>query len=163
MSSNRSSSSSRSNRSNHLERFERSFYLVIRRMRPFADHNHAVVEENDHVPAIGFLQYGGGENFLRPAFGDNAAIEANHPGKMCRYPVKIMRSDHDGDSLVIDLVKKVNDIVARANVEPGRWFIQKNQVWFSQQSPTQKDRLLLTSGKLPDVTFAKAVQVQSIE
>src|SRR5262249_52150700 len=110
-----------------LERFERC-HLSVRCVGPLADHNHAVVVEDDHFTAVGFLENGGVEHLLRTSFGNQPAIEADDPRQMRRYPVEIVGGNHDGYALVVDLMEKMDHVVARTNIEASRGLIEQEQL-----------------------------------
>src|SRR5712692_282920 len=136
-----------------------SMNLGLGGVGPFADHDHPIVEKDHHVSPVGFLQNGRSKNLLGLPFGDDAVVEADHPGKVGCHPVQIVGRNDDRHSLMVDLVEEVDDIVSGANVEPGRGFIQEDQVRLSDQRAAEKDRLLLAAGKLPDVTFSQTREV----
>src|SRR5262252_479802 len=106
-------------------------HLSVRCVGPLADHNHAVVVEDDHFTAVGFLENGGVEHLLRTSFGNQPAIEADDPRQMRRYPVEIVGGNHDGYALVVDLMEKMDHIVSRTNIEPSRRLIEQDQLWIS--------------------------------
>src|SRR5262249_20694376 len=81
-------------------------------MRSFTDHDHAVVEQNHHVAAVGLAQNVRCKNLLRMTLRNDPAIKANDPGKMRGNPVEIMSRNDDGDPLMVNLVQKMNHIIA---------------------------------------------------
>src|SRR5215468_2281511 len=113
-----------------LERFER-YHLSVRCVGPLADHDHAVVVEDDHFTSVGFLENGGVEHLLRTSFGNQPAIEADDPRQMRRYPVEIVGGNHDGYTLVVNLMEKMDHIVARTNIEASRGLIEQDQLRIS--------------------------------
>ena len=130
----------------------------MRRVGSFADHDHAVVVEDDHFASVGFLEDGGVEDLLRTSFGNQPAIETDNPRQMRRHPVEIVGGNHDGHSLMIDLVKKMNHVVARTNVESGGGLIEQDQFRISQQRAPDKNRLLLAAGKLANMTITETAR-----
>ena len=76
----------------------------MRRVGAFADHDHAVLMDDDELTAVGFLQYCRVEYVVGPPFGNQPVVETHRPGQMGGHPVQIMGGEDDGDSLVIDLV-----------------------------------------------------------
>ena len=77
-----------------------------------ADHDHAVVVEDDHFALVGFLENGSVKHLLRTSYGNQAAIEADDPWQMGGHPVEIVGGDHDGYSLVIDLMEEMDHVVS---------------------------------------------------
>jgi hypothetical protein len=128
-------------------------------VRPFADHDHAVVVKDDHFSPIGFLEDRGVKNLLRTPFGDALTVETDNPGKMSCHPVEIMRGNDDGHALVIDLMEEMNHVVPGTDVEPRCGFVEQNQLWDAQQGAPEKDGLLLASGKLADVPIPETCKV----
>ena len=47
---------------------------------------------------------------------------------------------------MIDLVQKMNHVVARANIQPRRRFVEQNQLRIADQGAANKHRLLLAAG-----------------
>jgi hypothetical protein len=135
--------------------------VIVGRVRSLADHDHPVVVEDNHFAAVSFLQNGGIKNFRRTPLRDYPAVEASHPRQMGRHPVEIVGGNDDGDSLMINLVKKVNHVVPRANIESSRGLIEQDQLRIAQQSTPKKNRLLLAAGKFTDMPVTKSDEIQA--
>ena len=131
----------------------------MRRVGPLADHDHAVVVEDDHFALVSFLEDGGVKHLLRASFGNQPAIEADNPRQMRGYPVEIVGGNHDGHSLMIDLVKKMDHVVPRTNIESSGGLIEQDQFRISQQRAAEKNCLLLAAGKLADMTITETDKV----
>ena len=72
-----------------------------------------------------------------------------------------MRGEDDGDPLVIDLVQKMNHVVARADVESRRRFVEQNKFWIAEQGAADEHRLLLAAGEFANVAIAQTVEIQT--
>src|SRR4051794_15740305 len=81
---------------------------------------------------------------------------------MSGYPIEIMRGNNDGHALMIDFMQKMNNIIARSNVEPRRGLIEENQFRIAQKRTADKHGLLLASGELPDMALAEPFEIQSL-
>ena len=130
----------------------------MRRVGPLADHDHTVVVEDDHFTSVGFLEDGGVKHLLRTSFGNQPAIETDNPRQMRRHPVEIVGGNDDGHSLMIDLVKKMDHVVPRTNIEPSGGLIEQDQLRISQQRAPEKNRLLLAAGELADMTITETAR-----
>jgi len=126
---------------------------------PFPNHNHPVVVKDDHFTAIGVFENRGVENLLRPSLSYESPIEADGPGKMSRDPVKIMSGDHDGHSVVIDLVEEMNHIIAGTNIQSGSGLVQQDKLRIAQKCAPEKYGLLLAAGKFSDMPTAKSGKI----
>ena len=100
----------------------------MRRVRALADHDHAVMMKHHHFAAISLFKHGGIEDSVRTAFGDQAPVQTNGPGKVGGHPIQIVGGNDDGNPAVIDLVQEVNHIVARANIESGGGLVEQDQL-----------------------------------
>src|SRR5689334_15727277 len=131
-------------------------------MRALADHHHAVVMEYDQLAAVRFSEHSSVKDFVGAAFGDQPMIDANRQGQMRGYPVQIVRGQADGNTLMNDLVEKMNDIITRTNIETGSRFVEPYELGVAKQRAADEDRLLLAARELPNMTFAQPGQIQPL-
>jgi hypothetical protein len=64
---------------------------------------------------------------------------------MGSHPIQIMGGDDNGDSLVVDLVEKMDDVIPRANIESRRGLIEQDQFGIPQERAPNEYRLLLAA------------------
>ena len=60
----------------------------MRRVGPFADHDHTVLVDDDHFAAVGFLEDRGVEDLIGRSFGNQPMIETHAQGKWAATQLK---------------------------------------------------------------------------
>ncbi len=116
-----------------------------------------------HASPEGPLQHVRDDDVGRGAVGDHRAVERDEVRQVCRHAVQVVRREHDGQAVAVQLVEQVQHLVTGSDVDPGRWLVHEQELGTPQQRPGDEHALLLAAGQLADVPTGELSDAEALE
>ncbi len=127
------------------------------------DDTHAEVLEDLHAGAERLLEHRRRDDVARGAIGDDRVVHAHQVREVSGHAVEIVSREDDRDSVLVQVSKQVQHVMAGGHVDPTRGLVHQQELRLTQQGPSEEHPLLLPTGQLTNVPLRQPSDAQALE
>ena len=97
------------------------------------------------------------------AGAEDGPVQAHELGQVGGDAVEVVRGEHDGQPVVVQVAEQVEDLVAGADVDARRRLVEQQQVGFGEQGAGEEHPLLLSTRQRTDVAAGELADAELVE
>jgi hypothetical protein len=119
--------------------------------------------EGEELATEGLVEDSVGEHLLRGAEGDHSAVQAEGEIEGLVGTGDIMRGNNDGLAGAGKRAEQVKEFFLARLVKPGRWFIEEEEVWVSDEGAGEEDAAALATAEFGRLAAGEVGSVHALE